>query len=261
MQGKVSIKQKRREAPAWVFAWKPLGRPWQARVFPVLLTGGLFALGFVVLSVQVTPLKPWNARKGVLIQAIGNEDGRALALRAREGGPFPSRFDLRGWSRKAGLDEALLNGVLSAPAPYVPKLGQLPPEDSSADSGLIDAGIPVLPAIKPDAPPSVPAGGGCELMPVIRALSGIRAADLPVNLPAFAPASDSKWAAGNWRFVVRLDASGNVLEAVALSGEDDSALADWLMGVVFPSKNTKAPRWVGVEVGFINRKTDGTGNH
>lgn len=262
MTARVSIKEKRREAPAWVFVWKPLGRPLSARLLPFILAASLFLLALVSLRVQVTPPKPWNARKGSLIHAVNNAEGRALAMRARDGGPFPSRFDLSDWPGTAALEQDILRRAVREPAPYVPTLRSLGSDPLAGDVALSAPGLPVLPRHPPDAALPASPTKDLQLVPVLRGLSGIRPADIPTDLPAFDPTLAAKLSLRDWRFLVRLDASGRVAKCVALSGEDDAALADWLAGVSFQSKSAKAaPRWIAVQVGFINRVvTDGTGN-
>ena len=259
MAGRVSIKEKRKTAPAWVFSWKPLGRPWPARVLPVMLTASLFALALLALRIQVTPPKPWSARSASLIHAIDNAEGRALALRAREGGPFPSRFDIHEWPGTAILEQEILRRTSHEPTPYVPKLRSLSSNPLATELSLSSPGVPVLPRHSQNAASSpASATNPLCLVPILRGLSGIRTADLPSDLPAFDPSSAARLSSRDWRFLIRLDSSGNVIGCVSLSGEDDAVLADWLSGVSFQSKSTKAPRWIAVEVGFVNQQSNGT---
>ena len=260
MAERVSIKEKRKDAPAWAFVWKSLGRPLSAHLLPIMLVGSLFALALIALRIQVTPPKPWSARKGSLICAVDNAEGRALAMRAREGGPFPSRFDLREWSGTAALEEALLDRTMHGSAPYVPKLRNLEGNPLAGELALFTPGVPFLPKHEPEGVAAERPVKNSYLVPVLRGLTGIRAADMPVDLPPFDGASAVKLSSRDWRFLIRLDSSKHVDECVSLSGEDDAVLVNWLQGVSFQAKSIKTPRWIAVEVGFINQETNGTGN-
>jgi hypothetical protein len=180
-------------------------------------------------------------------------------MRAREGGPFPSRFDVREWARKAGLEQNFLDTVGSETTTYMPKIRVLADRSWVDFPKLAAQGVAMLPKHEP-MPEGVRNIETQRSTPVLRVLSGIRLADIPAELPAFDPVSAARLSSRDWRFFIQLDAAGNVTECVSLSGEDDAPLSDWLAEISFPSSANKSFRWVSVEVGFINSQSDGTGN-
>lgn len=256
MSQRVSIKHKRKDAPVWVFLWKPLGRPLSARWFPFFLVGGVFLLALTSLHIQVTPPKPWNVRKASLIHAGNDEQGLELALRAREGGPFPSRFETGDWSGAPAMEqELLLLGTPMAPA-YVPSLRDLEYDPIPGKIRLASEAQPVLPKHPPQianssAPPRL------KLTPVLRPLFGTRVAEISTErLPPFDHPVN---ASVEWRFLIQLDAAGNVTECVSLSGMDDKGLpfvTAWLRSLYFKPDPKKATRWIAVDVGFNNQIED-----
>ncbi len=83
---------------------------------------------------------------------------------------------------------------------------------------------------------------------------------MPRELPPFDGAVDATMTAEPWRFLVRLDAAGNVQDCVSLAGGDEagpSPLEDWLRRVPFNPEPAKPSRWIAVGVGFTNQPADG----
>lgn len=258
---RVSFKQKRKEAPKWVFSWTPLGRPLVVRWLPLLFVGSCFALALAGLRIQVTPPKPWKARHVSLIQAVdGGESGRLLAMLAREGGPFPSRFEVKDWSGRQELEAEVYQSVRMDSPAYVPKLHGLDESMMSGAGGLALVGVPMLPRqVQGDL--AVAGNGRHRLSPVLRGISGLTTADMPVDLPPMDESLAERMSARDWRFFLRLDAEGCVTECISLSPEDGMQLEEWLRGVRFRKNAKDASRWVAVDLGFANQKADGTGNH
>ncbi len=255
MEGRVSIQSKRKEAPAWVFSWKPLGRPLSARWLPFFLVAGFFAMMLAYLRVQVIPPKPWSAQKASMIHASDDEQGLALALRAREGGPFPSRFEPQSWSGAAEMEQALVAAGRPEPAPYVPAL-----------RGLVHVPLPSKVSLAAEAQPMWPKRVPADLSaiptptlrptPVVYPLSAVAGVEIVGKLPAFTPAVDVAMAAESWRFLMQLDADGNVLECVSLAGGDQPgliSLTSWLRTISFKPDPKKTSRWIAVGVGFTNQ--------
>jgi hypothetical protein len=254
MAKRVSMKHKRMEAPEWVFAWRrPRGPQWPFFI-SLAVAGTAFALFFSSVGIRVSSPVPWTAAKASVIRVLDDVDGRALTLMAREGGPFPSRFDPTEWewARKTGR-EVYQAARWQAP-PYVPALRGLPQEEPAVASRRIPPPGPVLPVRK--ATPGVlqiPQKGAPQ--PVLFPLSGVDAASLPRELPPFDAIVDPAMAAEPWRFLLRLDASGAVRDCFPLAGGDEagpSALDGWLRRVSFNPDPAKADRWIAVGVGFAN---------
>jgi len=95
---------------------------------------------------------------------------------------------------------------------------------------------------------------------VLYPLSGIAADSLPRDLPPFDAPVDAAAAAEPWRFLLRLDAAGAVIDCVSLSGGEvagAAALDDWLRRVSFPPEPAMPERWIAVGVGFSNQAANG----
>lgn len=255
MAGRVSIQSKRKEAPAWVFPWKPLGRPISARWLPFFLVSGVFSLMLLYLHVQVIPPKPLSALKASMIHANDDAQGVALALRAREGGPFPSRFEPQSWSGAAAFEYELTVAGHPEPVPYVPAL-----------RGLVHVPLPSKVALAAEAMPMWPKRVPADLSeiptpklrpsPVIYPISAAVGVEIVGKLPPFAAVVDAAMAAESWRFLMQLDASGNVLECVSLAGGDQpgmTSLTAWLRTISFKPDTKKSSRWIAVGVGFTNQ--------
>jgi hypothetical protein len=258
MGKRVSIRHKRKEAPEWLFPWRPLGDSFFPKWFALLVVGGAFAFLLTSVRIRVTPLVPWAARKASLIHVTDNAESRALTLRAREGGPFPSRFEPSAWDGAAALELAAFEAIRAAPAPHVPVLRDLP-EDATEPTRLAASGQPVLPKRRMETlAPAV--SGNLKLAPVLYPRSGITAAAMPATLPAFEGEVGEKMTAEPWHFLVRLDAAGNVMDCVSLAGEaegDAAPLEAWLRRVSFNPEPKKPSRWIAVGVGFTNQAADG----
>lgn len=260
MAARVSMKTKRREAPEWVFSWKPRGEP----AFPkfLALAAVTLAFGVFLTSVRIHTAAPvvWSNRKASLIQVLDDAEGRALTLRAREGGPFPSRFEPSDWAAYATLEKAAMDAARTPQRSYRPSLRDLTEELPGTLPALAEPGVPVLPRPRPPGLPAQPSEP-VALMPVILPISGIRPDAMPRELPRFEGQPDASITAEPPRFLMRLDAAGTVLDCMALDGGDEagpSALEKWLRGIRFPADPGKPPRWISVRVSFINQAADGT---
>lgn len=263
MGKRVSIKHKRAEAPEWVFRWRRPGNPALAKWIAVLVTAGLFALLLTVVRVRVSSPIRWAAPKAAAIYVSDDAEGHALALRAREGGPFPSRFLPSRWEGAAALEQAVFEAARWTPPPYVPVLRDLP-ENAPEPLQLAARGEPVLPKRRP-ASAGVPAPVKLTPAPVITPLSGIRTDQIPRDLPPLGVPMDAAMTQQTWRFLVRLDALGHVRDCVSLAGGDEAGLppiGTWLRQVTFNPEPGNPSRWIAVGVGFINQPaTDGTDAH
>jgi hypothetical protein len=258
MAKRVSMKHKRREAPEWLFPWGGLRASSFPKVFAILLAGGAFAVLLTSVRIRVAAPVPWAAPKAAVIQVLDDAEGRTLTLRAREGGPFPSRFEPAGWELASAIEQAAYQAARWRPPPYVPTLRELPEE--SALPRLAKPGAPVLPVRQPPAEPVLVAGKRM-LVPVLHPLSGITAAEMPRELPPFDGEVPPAMAAAPWRFLLRVDAAGGVFDCVSLTGGDEpgkAALAAWLRRVSFKPAPAGATRWIALGLGFSNQSADGT---
>ena len=224
-----------------------------------MLAAGAFVFLVASIRIRVAAPTPWAARKAAVIHVADDAAGRALTQQAREGGPFPSRFDPADWEGRAALENEVMQAARWTPPPYVPALRDLP-KDSTPRISLAAKGSPVLPrrAAEKTAPP---VSGNLRLSPVLYPLSGIAPAAMPGGLPPFTGAVDEKVTAEPWRFLLRLSPDGQVLDCVSLAGGDEtgpSPLQDWLRGVTFQADPAKPSRWVSVGVGFTNQPAHGT---
>lgn len=256
-----TVKSHPLDAPTWVFRWLPRKQPLFPKVFAVTLVGGVFA--FLVLSVRVRVDAPEKAspRKASLIFLRDDARGRALTLRASEGGPFPSRFDLSQWEGLAPLEAAAMATVRFQPPAYDPQMEDLPAGNLIRPQELAAKGERFFPD-HPRSAAEVPAAGRFKIAPVLYPLAG--AIPLPAKLPPFAGAVDAAMSAASWRFLVRLNSEGGVVECVSLEngGEADAAeLEAWLHGIRFQPQPGMPFRWIALGIQFTNQPVDGTDAH
>jgi len=263
MGKRVSMKSKRQEAPQWVFSWKkPPGAP-LAKAFAWLIVSAAFAFLLTSVRIHVTPPQPWAAHKAAMIQVTNDEVGRNLTLEAREGGPFPSRYEPSEWHGAAALEESVMESARWSPPAYVSALRDLPVENTTPPVLLARKGETVLPK-RIQMEPSTPLATNLKLAPVLSPLSGISASDIPDKLPPFIGAVDPAMTSVPWRFLMCLDYAGSVRECVSLAGGNEagpSPLELWLRGVSFKPEPGKTSRWITIEVGFTNQVAHGAVVH
>jgi len=248
--------------PDWVFPWR--GR--KKTFFPMLVAHVVAGAAFLVLlgtvHVKVISPKPMAPRKASLIYLADDSQGRALALRAQEGGPFPSRFEPSQWEGMAALEAEAMAATRQS-RPYVPQLRDLPKETRIAPLELAAKGETVFPKRQPVVR-AVPAAAKMKLVPTIYPLSGIPAEAIPAELPAFTGVLDSAMTAASWRFLVRLNPQGGVAECVSLEKGGEAGaleLETWLHGIQFRTTSEKPFRWISVGIGFSNQPAaDGPDN-
>ena len=232
-------------------------------IFAILLVAGGFALFFGVVRLKIAPSRPSIPRKASVIYLKDDALGRALALKAQEGGPFPSRFEPSQWEGMAALQSEVLTEMRPRLVPYQSKLQQLPQENAVPREALATKGEPVFPK-RTIAAPAVPEPLTLKLVPTLYPISGIAPSEMPASLPAFAGNVDGIMTAASWRFLVRLTAEGTVAECVSLEkgGEPGAReLEAWLRGVHFQVAPGKTSRWIGLSVLFSNQPADGPAAH
>lgn len=259
MASRVSMRHKRKQAPQWVFPWRAPRHSPLAKISAVVISLGLFAVLFGFLRIRVAPPTPWAANKATVLRVIDDADGRALTLQAREGGPFPSRFQPSEIDLLRDLEADALSAAGWRPPPYEPQLREMPaiepPPPVFSSPGRL-----VLPRRMASAP--VPVTGKSKPVPLLYPLAGLKAEGLPAKMPEFTGEIPPAMLVEPWRFLLRLNARGRVRDIVPLAGGGDGAglpaLIDWLRLLDFPPENGSGDRWVAIGLGFINQTANGT---
>lgn len=241
----------------WVFRWRPLKQPLLPKLFALALVGGGFLYLITSVRVRVQALEKSTPRKASVIFLKDDALGRALSLKAQEGGPFPSRFDLSQWGGLATLEATAMDASRFQAPPYEPKMEDLPPTQQVEPLNFAAKGERFFPE-HPTTPDQIPDTTGLKLAPVLYPLSSEA---LPGDLPPFDAAVDAAMSSASWRFLVRLNPEGGVEECVSLENGDDPGaleLEKWLHRVQFKPDPAKPIRWISVGVGFTNQPADGT---
>lgn len=253
----VIAREKIRAAKLWVFRWRGLDGTPVRGFLALLITTGLFVLFAATVRIRVSAPQQWIERKASIIHLPSGGDGAIWALRAQEGGPFPSRFDPKAWENTSGLTGKLASALnWTAPA-YVPSLRELPARQE-ADSPPIAQTAPVFPR-RPANPPAPLAGPRGKLGPIIFPLSGTPMSSMPSQLPPFEKEIDAAMSAAAWRFLIRLNPSGGVEECVPLLDQKGGVeIATWLRGLNFGAETAKKSPWIGLGVGFTHATDDGS---
>ena len=252
---RISMRHKRREAPQWVFSWRPTGEAWFPKWFALLVVGLGFGVLLTSVRIRVIPPAPWAARKASVIQVRDDSDGRALRVRASEGGPFPSRFDPASWEGAAAIEREILRISRGMAEPVRPVLREVEVSEQPVRPMLAARGEPVLPkriAIDPVALNIPPLGYVPELIP----RSGISVTEMPGELPPFDGPVAHAMTEETWNFLVRIDKRGAVSDCLSMSGSDRadlSGLMRWLRLVTFQPRSIAFDRWMVVGVRFVNR--------
>lgn len=244
----------------WVFLWQKIEPPLIPRL--IALGFGLALFGFLIGTVRVqidVPEKP-KTRKASLIYLSDDAEGRAWALRAKEGGPFPSRFELAQWQGLAELESSVMEGLRVVPPASVSTIPDLPRANQLESLGLASKGEVILPSHQ-TAVVETPELIQMKQAPSIQALAGISPTGIPTDLPTFPSPIEPEMSAVSWRFLLRLDSSGAVSDCVSLMKSGlvgASVLDDWLAQISFPAEPGVNSRWIAVSVAFTNQPVDGT---
>ena len=245
---------------AWIFAWRPLNSPIVPKLIALTIVSAAFALLITSLRIRVVGPEKSAPRRAGLIFLRDDIQGRALTLRAREGGPFPSRFDLAEWSGMAALEAESFAAVAYRPPRYVPKLQELPNDLAIVSPKLAPAGERFFPIRKRPVmePPSfLPV----KLVPQLRPLSPMAAAAVPPNLPPFPDHIDRTFTVPSWRLMIRLNADGGVTECVSLEKGGEAAaqvIGSWFRKIAFKPAPEIPSRWLAFLLEFSNQPADGT---
>lgn len=246
--------------PEWIFRWRGSKQPLSPRLFALALVAGAFTFLISMVKIRVDAPQRSAPHQASVIYLADDAQGRALTLRAQEGGPFPSRFVLSQWAGFAELETSAMEAARFQPQPYVPHLQDLPAERGALPLELAAKGVAFFPE-RVATPAVIPDLGMWKVVPVLYPLSGITAAALPKNLPPFDAVVDAAMSSASWRFLVRLNPDGSVAECVSLEKGGEAGapeLERWLHKTQFPPEPATPFRWISVGVGFTNQATDGT---
>lgn len=252
MTRRVSIREKRREAPEWIFRWRPLGVPALPKWLAMIAVTMAFVFLVTSVRIRVSPPTPWAARKATLILTGDDAESRALTQKASEGGPFPARFDLSDWENSADIGKLVTSAIRWTPPVYQPALLELPREVASPVK-LASAGMPVFP--KHETPSAEPPPAVLKQVPVLSPLSAGASKWMPRELPEFAGPVPAELIGKPMRFLLRVDPAGRVLDVqplVDLENDKPSPMA-WLRRVTFAPDSNKPSRWIAVDLSFANQ--------
>ncbi|MGA0899587.1 MAG: hypothetical protein ACO3SO_04185 [Luteolibacter sp.] len=245
----------------WIFDWKRSNSSAVSFWSAILLVGALF--GCAILSLRVKMVEPvtLEAPQARVIHLSGKGWSRALAMEAKAQGPFPSRFEPSSWSGTRSVQSEILEASQPRLAVHQPRLLPLP-DPGIQPPEMARRAEPVLPQRSLEI--SVPElTAALQLSPVISAVDGIRADELPKTPPKWVGPVTEGLAARSWKFLVELQSDGRVHQLVSLAGGQELSppeLAAWLRGAVFVNKARKeGRRWVAVAIEFQNQnQADGT---
>ena len=228
-----------------------------------LMTAMVFAFALHSLRVDLGSYAAARADHAALILAGSDAMGIELKRRAREEGPFPLRFDPSADDALLRLQQAALDAIRFSPPPYAPTLRSLRETSSIDTPRLAPAGEAVLPR---RALPAIaaPLTSESRPRPMLTPISGIRAEEMPRELPEFSVEINGKSLRDSWRFMIHVDPNGRVLDCVALNGGEStatSALAVWLRQVEFRPSADAAARWFAIDLGIVNQVSHATDPH
>lgn len=245
----------------WVFSWRVRKAPFFPKLVALGLAGAAFF--FLITAVRIRVIMPEriSQKKASVILLTDDAVGRALTLRAQEGGPFPSRFEPSEWAGLRETEERALAAARFTAPVYQPVLGDLAFESEVPPLRLAAPGVAVFPK-RDGVNLQLPEDEGWVARPQLFPLAGISLDELPVELPDFEMPVDAAMSAAAWRFLVRLDREGGVTECVSLEnagGAGAGALETWLKRVRFkPDRAGPAARWISLGIQWINQKADGS---
>lgn len=252
-------------ARQWVFPWKPAKQPLFPKLFALCFSCGLFLFLITAVRVKVSVPPASIPRNASVIHLKDDEQGRDLTLRAREGGPSPSRFELAQWQGLADLEIASLDEAKTPP--FRPFLLEDPAERIVSTPDLAAKGERFFPVHR-SSPPVIAETGKTQIAPALYPLSVASAGMLPEIFPPFvAPATPEvreRMFSASWRFLVQLNADGSVEQCTSLEkglaeGTDEGGreLTAWLQSVLFRAEPSEPVRWLTLEIGFTNQLADG----
>lgn len=241
----------------WIFDWKRRTPTPVSTWLAIVLVAGVFIVGLVSLRVKLVQPVDWEAPQASVIHLRGEGWSRIWQIEARAKGPFPSRFEPEGWPGTKDMQKRIADKLEPRLEIHQPRL--LPfPDPGIKPLRMAHRGEPVLPR-RPLEMGEPQVGDDLHLVPVIRAMDGIEADELPESLPPWDEAVTEILSARPWRFLVELGPSGHVRQSVSLVGGQEQCpeeLTQWLRGVIFPTAfgDDTGQRWVAIAVEFENRR-------
>lgn len=252
---------RRKDVSGLIFPWRVPKTSFFPKLVAWVMAAATFTYLITMVRIQVIAPERVSPRTASVIYLTDDAQSRELALRAQEGGPFPSRFKLSQWDGFAALEAAALDAVHWTPPPYAPVIEELPMESRVPSLPLAVRGQPVFPRQKVTVR-EIPAAGSFQPAPRIYPLSGISGRSVPESLPPFTGAIDAVMLSSPWRVLVRLDRAGAVVDCISLEKGDDARAAlleDWLTQIQFPAVSGEpGNRWITLGIEFTNQPVDGT---
>ncbi len=254
---------KQHPSTGWIFPWRPLGAPLLPKFLALAFTTVVFTLLITSIRVQLVQPEKISPRKASLIYLGDDAPSRALALRAEEGGPFPSRFDPSDWQGLAETERLTMDAASYQPPAYQPVLKDLPEENLVPPLVLAPLGKAFFPerTATVTVVPESPITADHTLVPQLYPLSDGAAAVMPKSLPAFTTPVDAVMTSANWRFLICLDPTGTVIQCVSLEKGGETAadvLVAWLRQIPFPAAADDKQRWISLAIDFTHIPGHGT---
>jgi len=264
MANDMAAKLKRNEILAaratLLFGWRPAPSPLIPKLAALGIVGGIFALLLVNLRVRVvTPGVVSGQRASLMLMPTAATSGEWLS-KAREGGPFPSRFEPQEWQPALTIERDAMALLRQPPAPYVPALRELPATEPIPAVPLASKGERVFPPV-PKSQRAAIKPSPTKMMPGLYPLSGVTADELPENMPPFPGEVTAAMASAPWRFLIRLLPGGGVADCTSLAGSEEPGtdeITAWLRQMTFDPATYKRSPWIAVAVHFTNQPADGT---
>lgn len=254
-----AVKPKQTRTPDLVFRWRPIESQWLPKLLALACAGVAFTL-MLNLRIRVDVPEKSSPQRAAVIYLGSDAQGKALTLRAQEGGPFPAKFRLSQWEGLAELERSAMGAALFQPGPYIPPMQELPAANQLQPLELAAKGQAFFPP-RSRASTDMPAPAKLKLAPVLYPLAGVSRETMPAEFPAFGAAVDGEMASSSWRFLVRLNPEGGVVECVSLGKGTEAGTAEleaWLHQIQFKPEPGKPVRWIAVGIGFTNQPADGT---
>lgn len=249
------VNDKQPEERGLIFEWPRKRDSSVLTVAVFLVTAASFAFMLHSLRIDFGSASPLKSDRTSLMLAGNDSIGMELKRRAREEGAFPLRFDLTGDAVVTKLEEAAMRALRWSPPPYVPALRPLPESPPIENPRLAATGELVFPRRAP-VNIETPAAPESRPHPVLFPLSGINASEMPRQMPEFSGVIDAKTARDSWRFMIHTNASGRVLDSIALTSDDSpvaASLSDWLRQLEFQLAPGSTERWFVLDLGIINQ--------
>jgi hypothetical protein len=260
MAAKLKRGERLKARSALLFDWHPAPSPLGPKLVALGITAGIFSLLMFNVRVRVVTPGLITGRHASLMLLPGTGAGNEWALKAREGGPFPSRFEPGDWPPVLQIEREMLASLRLPAVPYQPALRDPPSGEPVPSLPLATKGVRVFPPVRKSSRP-VAEMPPSRLMPALYPLSGLEAAELPDDLPPFPGEVTVATASMPWRFLIRLLPGGGVADCTSLAGMEAPGVAEiqaWLKQVQFRPETAGKSPWIAVAVHFTNQRTDGT---